>query len=55
MSWDDRHDDRRADRHEGPVCICGEGVAVPHTECMALLSDAQRRRYNRSEPVGPLE
>lgn len=28
-------------------CICGQEVAVPHKECMALLTPKQRRDFDR--------
>jgi hypothetical protein len=40
---------------DGPKCICGEGVSVPHQECMALLTPRQRRNYSKGRPLGDIE
>lgn len=36
---------------DGPRCICGLEVAVPHRECMALLTPAQRRAFERTSVI----
>lgn len=30
---------------EHPRCICGQEVAVPHKECMGLLTDEEEREF----------
>jgi len=32
-------------------CICGDEVACPHAECMALLTPEQRRQWNKTGQV----
>jgi hypothetical protein len=34
----------------GMRCICGDEVACFHQECLALLTDEERRRLNRGRP-----
>jgi hypothetical protein len=36
-----------------PRCICGEEVAVPHKECMAMLTPRQLDNYKHGRPLGP--
>lgn len=36
---------------ELPRCICGDEVAVYHKECLALLTEKQRRALRAGRPV----
>lgn len=39
----------------GMRCICGQFTAVPHQECMSLLTPRQRENFNRGRPLGDME
>ena len=36
-------------------CICGQEVAVPHADCMALLTEEQRRSFTRGRLLENIE
>lgn len=40
---------------EMPRCVCGDEVAVPHGECVTLLSPAQRENFSAGRPVGDVD
>jgi hypothetical protein len=36
------------------ICICGDEVAVPHKGCLALMTEKEKRAWERSGSMFPV-